>query len=242
MTLSPPRRSLVPPPVRNPQQRYLHQTSPIQPDQDTLRKCKNYYRKKVWTVCTTDVEWIACEHIVKTEPMVQVEKEIEDLEKRIQTASETKKMTILKQVKDMHIRLINMCKTRRFKLLPQKYSVVVTMSPNNMATTKIKFGCSMTQFPINVNDGTTGHKLQGGKIILSSRLGQAVVSFEIGSTQSYHELERWMEFFFSVRLTWRNHSNRQKNSRRISNTRKNKRKLIWIKEKRKWRPSRRKSR
>ena len=107
------------------------------------------------------MEWIECEHVVKTEPMVQVEKEIEDLEKRIQTASETTKMTISKQVKDMHIRLMDMCKTRRFKLLPQKYSVVVTMSPHNIATTKIKFGCSMTQFPINVNDGTPGHKLQG---------------------------------------------------------------------------------
>ena len=61
----------------------------------------------------------------------------------------------------MHIRLMGMCKTRRFKLLPQKYSVVVTMLLHNIATTKIKFGCSMTQFPINVNDGTTGHKLQG---------------------------------------------------------------------------------
>ena len=65
------------------------------------------------------------------------------------------------RVKDMHIRLMDMWKTRRFKLLPQKYSVVVTMLPHNIATTKIKFGCSMTQFPINVNDGTTGHKLQG---------------------------------------------------------------------------------
>ena len=32
---------------------------------------------------------------------------------------------------------------------------------DNFATTKIKFGCSMTQFPVNLNDGTTGHKLQG---------------------------------------------------------------------------------
>jgi len=70
-------------------------------------------------------------------------------------------MTISKQVKDMLIRLIDMCKTRRFKLLSQRYSVVVTMSPHNIATTNIKFGCSMTQFLINANDGTTGHKLQG---------------------------------------------------------------------------------
>jgi len=130
-------------------------------DEATSRKCKNYYGKKVWTVCATDVEWIECEHVVKTEPMVQLEKEIEDLEKKIQTASDTIKTTIANQVKDIRIRLMGMCKTRRFKLTPQKYSVVVTMSPHNISTTKIKFGFSMTQFPINLNDGTTGHKLQG---------------------------------------------------------------------------------
>ena len=35
------------------------------------------------------------------------------------------------------------------------------MKPNNNATTKLQFICQMTQFPINLNDATTGHKLQG---------------------------------------------------------------------------------
>ena len=35
------------------------------------------------------------------------------------------------------------------------------MKPHNHATTKLQFTCQMTQFPINLNDATTGHKLQG---------------------------------------------------------------------------------
>ena len=55
----------------------------------------------------------------------------------------------------------NLCKTRRFKLEPQNHRVVVSMKPHNHATTKLQFTCQMTQFPINLNDATTGHKLQG---------------------------------------------------------------------------------
>ena len=79
------------------------------------------------------------------------------------------------------------------------------------------------------------------KIFSSSLLGQVVVFFEIGSTQCYHASGRWMDFFFYDQLTWTNHSHRQKNLRHISNTQKNKRKYVWINERRTWRHSTKRS-
>ncbi len=33
-------------------------------------KCTNYYRRKIWTVNATDVEWVECEHVNKTGPLL----------------------------------------------------------------------------------------------------------------------------------------------------------------------------
>ena len=49
-------------------------------------QCKNYYGRKVRTVCASDVEWIEVEHVVKTEPMADVVKEMERLQISLSTA------------------------------------------------------------------------------------------------------------------------------------------------------------
>ena len=48
----------------------------------------------------------------------------------------------------------------RFTLSPQHYSTLVRVKAHPMAP-ETEFRCKMTQLPINVNDATTGHKLQG---------------------------------------------------------------------------------
>jgi hypothetical protein len=40
---------------------------------------KNYYRRKVWTVNATYVEWVECEHINKTGTIIQLEAQIDQL-------------------------------------------------------------------------------------------------------------------------------------------------------------------
>ena len=45
-------------------------------DDATSDTHKNYYSRKVATVCAKDVEWIECKHVIKTEPMVWLEGEI----------------------------------------------------------------------------------------------------------------------------------------------------------------------
>ena len=43
------------------------------------------------TVCAKDVEWIECEHVIKTEPMVRLEREINELTQKILSATKRKK-------------------------------------------------------------------------------------------------------------------------------------------------------
>jgi hypothetical protein len=130
-------------------------------DDATSHTYKNYYGKKVWTVCAKDVDWIECEHVVKTDTMVRLEREVGDLVQKIPLATRKTKQRLRKKITHTNTQLINLCKTRRFKLEPQNYRVVVTMKPHHYASTKLQLTCQMTQFPVNLNDATTGHKLQG---------------------------------------------------------------------------------
>ena len=47
-----------------------------------------------------------------------------------------------------------------FQLKPQNFNVTVHTKVHSMAVEQ-EFRCRMTQLPINSNDATTGHKLQG---------------------------------------------------------------------------------
>ena len=66
---------------------------------------------------------------------------------------------------------MNMCRTRRFKLEPKTLTVNVKVKPYHRSTNIMEFSCKMTQFQVNLNDATTGHKLQGSSkdhIIITS--------------------------------------------------------------------------
>ena len=52
-------------------------------------------------------------------------------------------------------------KARRFKLNPTTRYIRIKCKPNHFASTFIEFNCKMTQLQVNLNDATTGHKLQG---------------------------------------------------------------------------------
>ena len=61
-------------------------------DDATSHTHKKYYGRKVATVCAKYVEWIECKHIIKTEPMVWLEREINELtQKKIQRQREREK-------------------------------------------------------------------------------------------------------------------------------------------------------
>ena len=56
-------------------------------DDATSHTHKKYYGRKVATLCAKYVEWIECEHVIKTEPMVRLEGEINELTQKILSAT-----------------------------------------------------------------------------------------------------------------------------------------------------------
>jgi hypothetical protein len=105
--------------------------------------------KKVWTVNAKDVEHIQCEHVNKPGYIVQLEAQIQELEKDNEKLDELKEK--LSKERDR----------RKFNLEPEKFSPEVNMKHFRTSLKKQPMRCKMTQIPANSNDGTTGHKLQG---------------------------------------------------------------------------------
>ena len=126
---------------------------------ETFRK---WYGKKVRIVKAEDVAWIECEHVIKTDGMIQLEKELQHYHEQYVVLSNTKKkQKWKKQMKTIESQLLSMSATRRFKLQPKTNTVSVKVKPFYASKLKINFRCKMTQLPVNLNNATTGHKLQG---------------------------------------------------------------------------------
>ena len=56
-------------------------------DDTTSHTHKKYYGRKVATVCEKDVGWIKCEHVIQTESMDRLEREINGLKQKILSAT-----------------------------------------------------------------------------------------------------------------------------------------------------------
>ena len=100
----------------------------------------------------------------KTTSIVELEGSIKVLQDNMKTLDTTKKKR-KRKLKDKLAKLKNALelemRSRMFKIEPQNFSPIVTMKPHHMTSANVKFWCRMTQIPVNVNDATTGHKLQG---------------------------------------------------------------------------------
>ena len=49
----------------------------------------------------------------------------------------------------------------QFRLDSEEWHTIGNVKTQTLALAKLKFRCKMNQFPVNCNDATTGHKLQG---------------------------------------------------------------------------------
>ena len=146
-------------------------------DSNSERQWKNYYGRKVWTVCANDVDWLECELANKPKDIIEQEHNIISLREKIESISEkikspklcseevtrkcNKKKKLIKRLATMETTLQNDLQRIRFKMKAEKFSPKITVKSHPMAPTSLEFTCRMTQFPINLNDATTGHKLQG---------------------------------------------------------------------------------
>ncbi len=118
----------------------------------------------MWTVNASDVEWVQCEHINKARTMIQLQAKIYQLRSTHDTLPQTYRTVTNEQVQSHLESLTNTLSTemnnRKFKLDPETLSTKVSVKEYDTSITT-KYQCKMKQIPANINDATTGHKLQG---------------------------------------------------------------------------------
>ena len=131
----------------------------------STRQWRNYHGKKVWWVCATDVEWIEVELAPTPKTIVDQERSIKRLKKKMRKLIKKGDEALINQQKltlnAMEAQMKKDKENRRFRMTPEVFSPNVTVRPHRFATATMNFRCKMTQFPVNLNDATTGHKLQG---------------------------------------------------------------------------------
>jgi hypothetical protein len=124
---------------------------------------KKYHGRKVWTVNTSDVKWVQCEHINKPRPMTQIQAKIDQLRSTLDTLPQSNRTVTNEQVQSHLESLTNTLSTEmnncKFKLDPETFSTKVSVKEYDTSITT-KYQCKMKQIPVNINDATTGHKLQ----------------------------------------------------------------------------------
>ena len=135
-------------------------------DHPTSLVCKNYYGKKVWTVNALDVNWVELEHYPESEKIKALNEKVQTLERELIGSTHPPHIQQEKAVKlaELNEALRNERMNHRFQLKPEKIYCGVRCKVHPMAPKPKKedgYGCHVTQIPINLNDATTGHKLQG---------------------------------------------------------------------------------
>jgi hypothetical protein len=125
---------------------------------------KKYYGRKVWTVNASEVELVQCEHINKTGIMIQLQAQIDQLRSTLESLPNTNDTVTDPKLQPYLENLTNTLSTemnnRKFKLEPESFSTKVSLTEYDTSiTTNIQ--CKMKRIPANINDATTGHKLQG---------------------------------------------------------------------------------
>ena len=124
---------------------------------------KNYYNRKVWTVGASDVEWIELEHYPKCENIMSIENAIQAEQSYLnkETLSHKKQRKCNRKLRVLTEKLRAETLRHRFRLESEEWNTVVNVKPHPLAVCEAEFRCKMNQFPVNCNDATTGHKLQG---------------------------------------------------------------------------------
>ena len=120
---------------------------------------KIWNRRKVWTVCASDVQWVEFEHFPKTQEILTLESLLTQ-KKQVQLSNPTSKGAAC--AASIEARLRKAVRSRIFKLTPKSFgSCIVQVSPNDCVLEKQAMKCNITQISVNASDAITGHKLQG---------------------------------------------------------------------------------
>jgi hypothetical protein len=118
----------------------------------------------VWTVNASVVEWMQGEHINKIGTMIQLHSQINQLRSTLDLLPKTNGTVTDPKLQSYLESLTNTLSTEmnnhKFKLEPESFSIKVSLKEYDTSITT-NYQCKMKQIPANINDATTGHKLQG---------------------------------------------------------------------------------
>jgi uncharacterized protein (UPF0335 family) len=118
----------------------------------TSVKTKLFHGRKVTTVNARDIEYMECE-------VIDNSSHIKDMSRRLQHLNKEKKKH-KQEIKQLKQQIKTARKNKTFQLKTITGSTTVRCSINP-ATPLLKFKTIMTQFPINLTEAVSGHKLQG---------------------------------------------------------------------------------
>ena len=147
----------------------------------------NWEGRKVNTVNISEVHQVKLEHYPKSDTILQIERHIQITKQEIETCRDllhkvnsnkqerthtparaqfstnlqNEVQSKEKQLQKLEKDLKKEVTARQFKLKPESYTTTVKIKIHPFATSFTTFKCKMTQIPLNANDATTGHKLQG---------------------------------------------------------------------------------
>ena len=113
---------------------------------------KSINGKLVRTVNATDVEYIECEVIDNSRHISYLENKLEKLKR--------KKKKNKQKIRELHMQ-IKLERSKKIFHMPPITCETNVRCPINSYAPEALFKATMTQFPINLADAVTGHKLQG---------------------------------------------------------------------------------
>ena len=120
---------------------------------------KNWDGFKVYTTSARYVEWAEFERFPENDRIKSKKADISNLESCM--TSDVSEQNI-SQLKKMKQELAALQCSQRFRLSPKTVTAYVNVTLDDSVTYRTELsGVTMTQLPINMNDATTGHKLQG---------------------------------------------------------------------------------
>lgn len=124
----------------------------------------------MYTINVCDTNYIQCEHFPQTLQQRKLQERILELNQKLQESDNSPEVSM--QISHLQKKLDRISASRQFKLYPKEYTCTID---KNILTTdddlyrgnrltgipKRKCRVKLQQYPINLNDATTGHKLQG---------------------------------------------------------------------------------
>ncbi|KAL7527853.1 hypothetical protein ACHAXR_004496 [Thalassiosira sp. AJA248-18] len=121
---------------------------------------KNWDGVKVFCTSARYVEWVEFDRFPVSEEIKLLKSEIDVLEKALNKSNEC--VEDAKKLEKLQTDLRTKEKAQCFKLSPTKFTAVVQVTLDDSVSERRELkGVGITQVPINMNDATTGHKLQG---------------------------------------------------------------------------------